>query len=128
MSGHSDNLHGQWPGRKALLASRRCQLSMCQLSSKVKQLAPWISQMWRWHSRASQSRTLSKDTSPSRITHPTCSGYGYSVAPYGTAYRSALGTTRIRRTTRIREHPLEGDQSVPHHPPHLRVQASGCIA
>ena len=27
-------------------------------------------------------------------------GYGYSVAPYGTAYRSALGTTRIRRTTR----------------------------
>ena len=27
-------------------------------------------------------------------------GYGYSVAPYGTAYRSALRTSRIRRTTR----------------------------
>jgi len=28
--------------------------------------------------------------------------YGYSVASYGSAYRSALRTSRVRRTTRIR--------------------------
>ena len=28
-------------------------------------------------------------------------GYGYSVAPYGIAYRSALCTVRIRRATRL---------------------------
>ena len=69
--------------------------------------------MWRWHSRGFQSRTLSKDTCPSRMVHPTCSGYGNSVAAYVTAYRSALGTARIR------EHLLEGHLPLLHDSSHL---------
>jgi len=37
-----------------------------------------------------------------RYTRTRKMNHGYSVAPYGTAYRSALRTTRIRGTTRIR--------------------------
>ena len=41
---------------------------------------------------------------PPHLLPGTKAGYGYSVAPYGIAYRSALGTSWIRRTTRTRAH------------------------
>jgi len=56
--------------------------------------------------RAPPSHSLSRrlrarHSSPTPPAPGNQGGYGYSVAHYGTAYRSALRTTRIRRTTRI---------------------------
>jgi hypothetical protein len=51
-------------------------------------------------SPALSRRTPALPASPTPPAPGNDAGYGYSVAPYGTAYRSALRTTRIRRTTR----------------------------
>jgi len=52
-----------------------------------------------------QHRTshATKDAKRAALLHASGNegGYGYSVAPYGIAYRSALRTSRIRRTTRL---------------------------
>jgi hypothetical protein len=99
-------------GHESHLGSRR-ELPIVRLEGggAMAPRAPWISQMWRWQRSASQSRTLWKDTSPSFVTHPTCSRerkrvrvlssalrYRPTVAPYALpgSVRSALRTTRIR--------------------------------
>ena len=48
-------------------------------------------------------------------------GYGYSVTPYGTAYRSALRTSRIRGTTRL----SENFGSQPRHLGRVHIRESG---
>jgi len=51
-------------------------------------------------SRVIKKRRRYRTGMPAIVAPGNEAGYGYPVGPYGTAYRSALRTTRIRRTTR----------------------------
>ena len=75
-------------------------------------------------------RTCSTATWPLETILPGYeSRYGYCLPPYGTAYRTALRTSRIRRNTRPRTPSSLGDGPAPQRPgpwrPSSRTPSSG---